>query len=108
MALPEGFNSQTDVLVADWTNSENPTMYMHQAQKVNSKNREDIINCMQEYAQDYATGWNRTNKSLLTEWKEHNRYAFASPRAQNIDFDNAEEGMGFWYFLRKAVRSVLN
>ena len=107
MDKPDYFNSKTDVIVADWTDSQNPTMYVQQAQNVGKQNRKYIITCLQEYDSDYNTAWNRTSDSLMTEWKEHHRYAFASPRAQNIDFDNNEEGKGFFYFFWKAVNSAL-
>ena len=64
---------------------------------------DEIIDCLQLYDEDFNTPWDRTDESLLTEWKEHHRYRFHE-RAKNIDFDNAEEGEGFWYFLKKAIR----
>ena len=61
-----------------------------------------ITSILLEYAE--GTEWKRTQDSLITEWREHNRYAWSSARAKHVDFNNAEEGKGFGYFLWKAVR----
>ena len=63
-----------------------------------------ITSILLEYAE--GTEWKRTQDSLITEWREHNRYAWASARAKHVDFDNKEEGKGFFYFLGKAMRSI--
>ncbi len=103
-----GFNSGTDVIVGDFTNSKNPNMYVYRADQVKSKYREFIIDCLLQYDADHGTNWNRTRSSLLTEWREHDRYSFASERARNIDFDNAEEGEGFFYFAWKAIKAAFD
>ena len=108
MVPPEGFNSDTDLLIADWTDHANPTMYAYQAQHIKEKHRSSIVDIMFEYTEDFSKSWERTKSSVLTEWKEHHRYAVFSARAQNVDFDVAEEGKGFFYFLKKAVEAVLN
>ena len=63
-----------------------------------------ITSILLEYAE--GTEWKRTQESLITEWREHNRYAWSSARAKHVDFDNKEEGKGFFYFLGKAMRSI--
>lgn len=100
-----GFNSKSDVVVGDYTDSKNPNLYVYRADKVDKNNREGIIDCLLKYDKEHNTKWKRTHSSLMTEWKEHNRYAFASDRARNIDFDNNEEGKGIMYFAWKAIRS---
>ena len=99
---PNDFNEKTDLLVGDWTQSDNPTIYAYQAQNVSAKHRKEIVDILFEYTADFDRNWNRTKASVMTEWEEHHRYAFASKRAQNIDFDEAEEGKEFWYYLQKA------
>ena len=100
--VPEGFNKKTDIMVGDYTSSSNPNMYAYAAHLVAKKHRGKIIDCLLEYDADFDTPWSRSRKSLLTEWREHKRYAFASARAENVDFDNDEEGKGFGHFLKKA------
>lgn len=99
---PEGFDPYTDILVVDLTNSSNATMYAYQAQKVGSAYRTNIIKCLQQYDRDFDTPWNRTDGSLLTEWKSHHFFAAFDKSAQDIDFDNAEEGWTFLDYCEKA------
>ena len=105
---PDGFNEKTDLLIADLTNQQNPNLMAYQAQKVKSKYRDDIIDIMLQYDKDYDTNWERTKKSLQDEWKAHKAYALFAKSAQDVDFDNAEEGKGFWYFTEKALNRGLN
>lgn len=105
---PDGFNSETDLLVGDYTSSDNPNMYAYRADLTRKQNRSSILECLLQYDEDFNTAWNRTLESLLVEWKEHKRYAFASDRAKNVDFDNAEEGKDAWYYAKKAWDAVFN
>ena len=105
---PVNFNLQSDLMVGDYTEQSNSTLYLYQAQFVSSNSYSKIIDILFEYVSDNNRNWNRTKESVLTEWKEHKRYSFASTRAQNVDLDEAEEGKSFWYFLRKAVNAFLH
>ena len=105
---PNNFNSATDLMVGDYTNSNNPNMYAYRADLTKTQYRESILKCLLEYDNDFDTPWNRSISSLMVEWKEHKRYAWASDRAKNVDFDNAEEGKGFLYYAKKAINAVLN
>lgn len=102
MKYPEAFDARTDIIVGDYTQSDNPNMYAYQAHKVDSTHHESIINCLLEYDSDYGTNWERTKESLKTEWVWHNNFSFERS-AQNIDFDNAEEGKTGWYYINKAL-----
>ena len=105
---PSGFNSETDLLVGDFTNQDNPTMYAYQAQKVNSYYRENILDCMLQYDEDFNTGWNRTKDSLMTEWRAHMLLGgkLGVKRSQNVEFDKNEEGKGYKYYFKKAWDSI--
>ncbi len=105
---PEGFSSDTNIMIGDYTSSSNPNMYAYRADLTDKKHRKAILSCMLQYDEDFDTAWNRTLDSLVVEWREHKRYAWASARAKNIDFDNAEEGAGFFHYLHKAVVAFLN
>ena len=61
---------------------------------------------MFEYVADYDKTWNRTKKSVLSEWKIHALFAPLSDRAQNIDFDEAEEGANATYYVRKLRKTL--
>ena len=103
MPTPKGFSATTDLMVLDLTeNTSNPTMLARQAQKVKTSVHEPIIECMKKYDNDFLTKWNRSAKSLLSEWNSHDFFAPYDVSAQNVDFDNAEEGMRFRYYVKKA------
>ena len=105
---PEGFNPKTDLLVGDWTHNSNSTLFAYQAQNVNENHREKIVDIMFEYTEDYGKKWERTKASVMFEWKEHHKYHLFSSRAQNIDFDEKEEGKDAWYYFVKAINAALN
>ena len=100
---PSGFNASTDIMVGDFTSGSNPNMYAYQAYLVDAENRVSILNCLLEYDQYHNTPWERTSTSLLIEWEEHDRFAFAHESAQNVDFDNNEEGKDEIYYIQKAA-----
>ena len=104
---PEGYDSRKDLLVAyiieGKGEKQNPTLYAYQAQKIDKSHRADIVDLLLLFAEDYEIDWRRTADSLLTEWKEHNRYALYSKSAQDIDFDRNDEGLGFFDYLKRAI-----
>lgn len=83
-------------------------VHAYQAYLVDAENRVSILNCLLEYDQYHNTPWERTSTSLLIEWEEHDRFAFAHESTQNVDFDNAEEGKGRAYFWEKALTRGFN
>ena len=100
---PAGFDKTKDLMIGDFTNDDNPNLYAYQAQNIDKKHRKYIINIMQQYDKDFDTAWNRTDESLMTEWKGHHIFSFASARAQNIDFDNAEENYKLRDYYKKGI-----
>ena len=103
MDQPKGFNKSSDLLILDETSGSNPSMYALQAQHIWLRNRRYVIKCMQQYDEDYQTAWDRSDSSLDTEWIAHNACAPLDKSAQNIDFDNGEEGFTLWNYFQKAV-----
>ena len=104
---PEGFRAGVDFMVGDFIESSknNPNLQVRDSYRCTMKSQmKAITSILLEYAE--GTEWKRTQDSLITEWREHNRYAWASARAKHVDFDNKEEGKGFFYFLGKAMRSI--
>lgn len=94
-------------MVGDFTNQDNPNIQVRNSYKCSFLPQMDAIaDKLLEYGEEYAPDWKRTKSSLVTEWKEHNRYAMFSSRAKHVDFDNAEEGKGGLYFFWKALKSV--
>lgn len=78
-------------------------MYAYQAQQTSVVAHGAIIEVMQQYDNDFNTPWERTDRSLHIEWNSHNLFAPFSASAQNIDFDNEEEGCGYIYYCWKAI-----
>ncbi len=105
---PDGFNSKTDIMIGDFTKNKNPVLYAYQAHNVNQESREHIINIMQLYDKDFNTAWNRTDDSLMVEWENHDIYSWLDKSAQDIDFDNDEEGYSSWDYFVKAVKRGWN
>ena len=104
---PDGFRAGIDFMVGDFIESSknNPNLQVRDSYRCTMKSQmKAITSILLEYAE--GTEWKRTQDSLITEWREHNRYAWASARAKHVDFDNKEEGKGFFYFLGKAMRSI--
>lgn len=101
------FTVGKDFMVGDFTDSTDPNIHVRDSYRCYAEvQRKAIVKVLLEYGNDYAPQWKRTEKSLNTEWTEHNRYAAFSERAKHVDFNNAEEGKGFFYFLLKAIRSA--
>ena len=102
---PDGFRAGIDFMVGDYISQADPNIQVRDSYRCTMKSQmKAITSILLEYAE--GTEWERTQESLITEWREHNRYAWSSARAKHVDFNNAEEGKGFGYFLWKAVRAV--
>ena len=106
---PEGFNSRYDLMVGYYLDSDdegdNPVMYAYQAHHTAQEAMLPIIKVMQQCDSDFETPWDRTTYSLYVEWDAH-RHMAIHPRAQNVDFDNREEGKNHFYFYGKAIKAV--
>ncbi len=104
-----------DFVVGDFTRTssgdkvDNPNIKVRNSFKVYAEAQMmAIADVLLEYGKEYAPDWKRTKDSLVTEWIHHNGYASFSERAKHVDFDNAEEGKGGWYFWGKACIAALN
>jgi len=72
------------------------------------RKREGIVDVLLEYSNNHIPNWGRTKKSLLIEWNAHSLFAPFSKRAMHIDFDRNEEGRGYVYFLKKAIKAFFS
>ena len=80
-------------------------MYTYQAQKVKKEYRDEIVDIMLKYDDDFDTKWDRTKDSLIIEWEEHHRYRLlGGASAKNIDFNNGEEGFSRKDYAKKAFK----
>lgn len=103
---PAGFRDGVDFMVGDFIAQKDPNIQVRDSYLCTVEPQTKAITAvLLEYAA--GTEWKRTQKSLIKEWKEHNRYAIFSDRARHVDFNNAEEGKGFFYFFGKAIKNAL-
>ena len=111
--MPADFNAETDLIIIDKTDAvdeqgkPNPNLQALNAHKVNKQNRDDIIDVMLQYDEDFNTPWDRSKESLKVEWKAHHKYSAFSQSARDIDFDNNDEGKNKAYFNKKAIKQGL-
>ena len=110
---PEGFNPATDYMarysVEYKDGEENPFIQIADSYRCKYEvQMRAIARAMLNFGSEYRQEWDRTEDSIVKEWIEHNRYALFSDSAKHSDFDNAEEGKGFVYFLWKAIRRVFS
>ena len=111
-----GFVEGKDFVVGDFTkdrknpekDAQNPNIQVRDSYKCYYRAQmEAIAEVLQNHAKCYAPKWNRTNASIIVEWREHNRYALFSDSARHVGLNNKEEGKGTWYFFTKAYRQAL-
>ena len=65
---------------------------------------------MRDYntANPVTPAWNRTLDSLVDEWRFHNLAYFCGIkriRTADCNFDNADEGKGFWDFVLEELNN---
>ena len=110
---PEGFNPNTDFMARYYIEKTKDERSNYVIQIANSyKCRIEVqmravAKELRSFGAQYKRSWKRSEDSIVTEWKEHNRYALFSDTAKHTDFDTAEEGRGFFYFLGKAIERAL-
>ena len=110
---PEGFNSDTDFMgryYIDRTEDGRRNYVIQIADSCKCRievQMRAVAKELRSFGAQYKRSWKRTEDSIVTEWKEHNRYAFLSDSAKHTDFDTEEEGKGFFYFAWKAFKRAV-
>ena len=111
---PNGFNPDTDFMASyrvdkDKDNKPNYVIQIANSYKCTVEvQMRAVAKAMKAFAADYRPNWDRSEGSIVTEWREHNRYAIFADAAKHTDFDTAEEGKGAGYFLWKAIDRAFN
>ena len=99
-------DSNIIVVIDKRGNIENPCMQVRNSYLITKSDEQTEI---LEYLLDYnssnpsAEAWVRTVDSMLIEWDAHNDFALFDDSAKHTDFDNAEEGKSYWYYVGKAA-----
>ena len=105
--------SKSVVYIVDLRSGSNPDMQVINSYNISNKDvRKDICSFIILYCEinqrpgEYV--WSRTLDSMETEWKAHNDlYAiYNNDRCKHVDFDNADEGVSYWGFVKRAIEAV--
>jgi hypothetical protein len=93
------------VVIIDDRISSDPNMQILDSYRITkTKQQKEIAQLMLDYnaSNPVKPAWSRTLNSLVEEWKLHN-WAYSwwikRERTADCDFNNADEGMGFWDFI---------
>lgn len=92
------------VVIVDKRTSSDPNMQIQDSYRITkTKLQKEIAQLMLDYNTSNPVNptWSRTLDSLVKEWKLHNfayNLGYKRERTGDCDFNNADEGMGFWDF----------
>ena len=93
------------VVIVDKRLSSDPNMQIQDSYQITkTKQQKEIAQLMLDYntSNPVNPAWSRTLDSLVEEWKLHNfaySLGYKQERTGDCDFNNADEGMGFWDFV---------
>ena len=93
------------VVILDKRDSDDPDMKVLDSYKIaNKKQQKEIAQLMINYNTQNPVNpaWSRTLDSLVEEWRLHNfayTFGYKRDRTGDCDFNNADEGKGFWDFI---------
>ena len=95
------------VVIVDKRTASDPNMKILDSYRITDRIQQaEIAQLMLDYnaSNPVEPAWSRTKNSLLEEWHLHN-FAYGwwikRHRTADCDFNNSDEGMGFWDFLRR-------
>lgn len=87
--------STGDVYVIDLRDTDNPDMEIYNSYEFRNRDEMmDILEVLQEYERRYPTDWDRSNSSMMNEWRVHNilyDFSFERSHTREVDFDNLDE-----------------
>ena len=87
-------------------NIENPCMQVRNSYLITKPDEQiEILVYLLDYnsSNPSSEAWVRTVDSMLIEWDAHNDFALFDDSAKHTDFDNAEEGKSYLYYVDKAA-----
>jgi hypothetical protein len=84
-----------DIIALDERDAEDPNIRVYNSYRIfNGDIREEIIEALLMYEEEYPTKWDRTKNSLLREWTAHNygyRLGYQHDSTTDVDFNNDDE-----------------
>ena len=105
VAEVERNRSDTDVIIVDYRTNDDPNMQIKQSYKIGKKKyQKEIAQIMIDYNSENPVdpAWDRSVNSLVDEWRFHNfayLIGYKRERTADTDFNNNDEGKGFWDFV---------
>ena len=100
------------ILIIDKRTGNNPDIQVRNSYQITSENeRYEIIEMIICYNEKFPSEpeWIRSSESMATEWAAHNDIynIMANERCQHVDFDNNDEGVGYYAFYKRAIKGYL-
>ena len=95
------------VVILDNRTASDPNMQIQSSYRITkTKQQKEIAQLMLDYntSNPVEPAWSRTLGSLVEEWELHNfaySWKIKRERTADCDFNNADEGAGFWDFVRR-------
>ena len=84
-----------DVKVLDRREDPDPNLKIYDSYKIkNDEIREEIIDALLLYEEEFDTDWDRSKTSLEREWTIHNYcydYGYETKRTKDVDLNNEDE-----------------
>ena len=100
--------NDTDILVEDLRDSENPDFKIHNSYLITDRNiRNEILVVLCEYEKCHPSNWDRTIESMRLEWLAHNLsyiFNYEQHRTTDVDLDNNDEEYYNNYVLQKVLK----
>ena len=97
------------VVIVDKRTEPDPNMQIQESYKITkTKQQKEIAQLMLDYntANPVSPMWNRTLDSLVKEWEIHNnvyKTGLFQSNTADCDFNNGDEGQGYWDFFVERV-----
>lgn len=87
--------NETDILVEDQRNSNNPSMKIRNSYLITDSNtRNEILNILLNYEKQDPSDWDRTIETMDLEWEAHNVLYYLNYKKDHttdVDLDNEDE-----------------
>lgn len=105
-------NDSDGIYIIDSRNANNPDMKICNSYKIRSKElKNEIIDLLLKYEEDYPSKWDRTKESMYNEWVIHNICYWFSLKKEStkaVDLDNEDEDKYDSKILYKILNNYTN
>ena len=99
---------EEDILVLDERNNNDPNMCVFSSYLIDDKNvRNEILEILLEYEQEYPSNWDRTIDSMRIEWFMHNLlyfFNYETKRTTDVDLNNNNEEIYDLPIIKKIIK----